>query len=185
MACFLSCYTLVDLGYYIGLAKSTLTPSKRVHYLGFECDSHFQTFHLIPAKKEKFVTLVKKLLSSPSLSLLDLQKLAGKCCSMSMAVPGARLFTNELNIAISKACRSSRPPVMTTPLREEIKHWLFLETWAGHLPWRTERHFQFKLFTDASSYAWAGVLNPDAISITTSDYWPDSLLSSDIAVKET
>jgi hypothetical protein len=88
--------------------------------------TQFQTFHLIPAKKEKFVTLVKKLLSSPSLTLLEIQKLAGKCCSMSMAVPGARLFTNELNIAISKACRSSRPTVMTTPLREEIKHWLFI-----------------------------------------------------------
>ena len=103
---------------------------------------------------------------------------------MSMAVPGARLFTNEINLAISRASRSSRPLPLSGPLRREIEHWLFLKSWSGFLPWRSERHHQFVLFTDASSYRWAGVLNPNAVPLSASDYWSEEILSSPIAVKE-
>lgn len=104
--------------------------------------------------------------------------------SMAMAVPGARLFTNEINLAISRASRSSRPLPLSVPLRREIEHWLFLKSWSGFLPWRLERHHQFVMFSDASSYRWAGVLNPSAVPLYASDYWPVEILSSDIAVKE-
>ena len=40
------------------------------------------------------------------------------------------------------------------------------------------------MYTDASSYRWAGVLNPNAVPLYASDYWPVEILSSDIAVKE-
>ena len=103
---------------------------------------------------------------------------------MSMAVPGARLFTNEINLAISRASRSSRPLPLSGPLRREIENWLFLKSWSGFLPWRSERHHQFALFTDASSYRWAGVLNPNAVPLSASDYWSEEILSSPIAVKE-
>ena len=104
--------------------------------------------------------------------------------SMSMAVLGSRLFTNEFNLAISRASRSSRPLPLSVPLRREIEHWLFLKSWSGFLPWRSERHHQFVMYTDASSYRWAGVLNPNAVPLYASDYWPVEILSSDIAVKE-
>ena len=42
----------------------------------------------------------------------------------------------------------------------------------------------FVLFTDASSYRWAGVLNANAVPRCASDYWSGEILSSDIAVKE-
>ena len=53
-----------------------------------------QAFTLLPSKKEKFLTLIKNTLSSSQIELLTLQKLPGKCISMSLAVPTARLFTN-------------------------------------------------------------------------------------------
>ena len=102
---------------------------------------------------------------------------------MSMAVPGARLFTNEINLAISRASRSSRPLPLSGPLRREIEQWLFPTSWSGFLPWRSERHHQFVLFTDASSYRWAGVLNPNAVPLSASDYWSEEILSSHIVVK--
>ena len=40
------------------------------------------------------------------------------------------------------------------------------------------------MYTDASSYRWAGVLNPTAIPLYASDYWPVEILSSDIVVKD-
>ena len=183
IASFLVCYTLVKLGYCIGLQKSILQPSQSVPYLGFDCDSRLQAFRLLPLKKQKFISLVEAILDSSHVSITDLQRLAGKCMSMSMAVPGARLFTKEIMMAISRASRSSRRLPLSVPLRREIEHWLFLKSWSGFLPWRLERHHQFVLFTDASSYRWAGVLNPNAVPFCASDYWSGEILSSDIAVK--
>lgn len=123
------------------------------------------------------------ILDSSHVSFTDLQRLAGKCMSMFMAVPGARLFAKEINMAISSASRSSRPLPLTVPLRHEIEHWLFSKSWSGFLPWRLERLHQFVLFTDASSYRWAGVLNPNAVPLYASDYWSGEILSAYIVVK--
>ena len=110
--------------------------------------------------------------------------LAGKCISMALAVPGARLFTNEINMAISRASRSSRPVKLCSPLRAEIEYWLFLDSWEGFLPWRSERHRHLQLFSDASSFTWGGVLGPETISVFASDKWSDSHLHSEITTKE-
>ena len=44
------CYTLVDLGYFIGLKKSHLVPKQVVSYLGFLVDSVHQAFLLLEEK---------------------------------------------------------------------------------------------------------------------------------------
>ena len=48
--------------------------------------------------------------------------LAGKCISMALAISGARLFTNEITLAISKAAPTSRPLPLSPSLRAEIEH---------------------------------------------------------------
>ena len=123
-------------------------------------------------------------MSRETVELVALQKIPGKCISMALAVPGARLFTNEINMAISKASRYSRPIRLSTPFRAEIGHWLFLESWEGFSPWRSEFHRHIQLCSDASSFGWGGVLGPDTISVVTSDYWSDSHLPCSIATKE-
>ena len=95
---------------------------------------------MLPLEKEKFLRLVKETLPRDTFDLLTLQRLGGKCMSLSLAVPGARLYVNEINLAISRATRSSRPVKMSPALRNEIEHWLFLESWDGFLPWRSEKH---------------------------------------------
>ena len=88
-------------------------------------------------------------------------------------------------MAISRASYSSRPLPLTVPLRHEIEHWLYPKSsWSGFLPWRLERLYQFVLFTDASSYRWASVLNPNAVPLCASVYRSGERLSSDFAVKE-
>ena len=164
IACFVDCYTLVRLGYCIGLSKLILEPKKVVPYLGFESDSSVGVFRLLPEKREKFVRLLESLLSSGS--------------------PGARLYTNEINMALSRASKSSRPVLITEPLRQEMEHWLFLKSWPGFLPWRSEIHNQFVLYTDASSFAWGSVFEPSGIPVVASDYWPNDVLAFDITVKE-
>ena len=80
---------------------------------------------MLPHKKEKFIRLVKEILPRDCLDLLTLQRLSGKCMSMSLAVPCARLYVNEINLAVSGATRSSRSVTMSPALEKEIEHWLF------------------------------------------------------------
>ena len=102
-----------------------------------------------------------------------------------VSVPGARLYTNEINLAHSRAVRSSRPVKLSGPLRQELEHWLFFGNWNGFLPRRSEKHCHFRLFSDSSSFAWGGVLSPGGITVRTSDYWNPSVIGADIATKET
>lgn len=48
--------------------------------------------------------------------------------SMSLAISGALLFTREMNHAIGNGLRSGRPVRIEGRLRNEIEHWLFLES---------------------------------------------------------
>ena len=133
-AIFLVAYFLVNLGYFLGLSKSILEPRKVVPYLGFLCDSSLQAFYLIPAKREKFIPLVRQALSCSRVSVEDLQRLAGKCLSFSLTVPGAIRFTRETNNAIAKRLHSGKQVQVYDALRNEIAHWLFLDKWDDPLP---------------------------------------------------
>ena len=61
-AIFLVCYFLIQLGYFLGLSKSILCPAQVVPHLGFLSDSTRLAFRLIPAKKQKFLILVRQVL---------------------------------------------------------------------------------------------------------------------------
>lgn len=152
-------------------------------YLSFCADSSKEVFHLIPEKQRKFIQLIHDILQARYASVKTLQRLVGKCVSFSLAVPAARLFTRDMNTAISKGLFTGKPICIQGLLRDEIAHWLFLEAWDDPLPWRDERHLQVKLATDASQSAWGGTfLAPEQLQ--TSDYWtPDEMLWN-IATKE-
>ena len=158
-AIFLTCFILSSLGYCIALDQSTLVPCKQVPYLGFISDSEKQAFILLPHKKKKFLTLLKQALSSESIDLVILQRLGGKC--------------------------SSRQVKLSGPLRQELEHWLFLETWNGFLPWHSKKHCHFRLFLDSSSFTWGGVLSLGNITVRTCDCWDSSVIGADIATKDT
>ena len=118
-------------------------------------DSVRQSFLLIEEKKQKFLSLLRLVLASDATDVKTLQRLSGKCISFSLAIPGTRLFLNEMYNVIGKGLRygSSKVIPKSGPLREELQQWLFLEAWSGCLPWRQEAHCQVKLCTDASSFA--------------------------------
>ena len=127
-ALFLVAYFFIHLGYFLGLAKSVLSPRMVVPYLGFLSDTARQVFLLIPEKKNKFLKLIREVLDTKTVTIKTLQRLVGECVS-SLVVPGARLFTKEMNVAISKGHLSSKLIRVCGALREEISHWLFLEIW--------------------------------------------------------
>jgi hypothetical protein len=128
-AIFLVAFYLVRLGYFLALLKSIFIPRKEVPYLGFGADSSREVFHILPGKKAKFLDLIRTTLKSRSTSVKTLQRIAGKCVSLALAVPAAQLFTREINAAISKGLNTLKPTPLRGSLRDEIAHWLFLEEW--------------------------------------------------------
>ncbi|KAK3716426.1 hypothetical protein QZH41_000492 [Actinostola sp. cb2023] len=126
---------------------------------------------------------IQEILQGSVVSVKALQRLAGKCVSFSLAFPAARLFTREMNCAISKGQKSSRPVFLKDALRKEIAYWLFLENWDNPLPWRDERHYRVSVATDASGSGWGGqLISP--VKKELADYWNAEELHWDIATKE-
>ncbi|XP_020907079.1 uncharacterized protein LOC110245159, partial [Exaiptasia diaphana] len=99
-AIFIAATTLVSLGYFIGLAKSSLSPSRTVKFLGFLVDSERQAFIIPEDKKIKFANLREAILSNRAVSVKTLQRLAGKISSFCIAVPAALLYAREIFRAI-------------------------------------------------------------------------------------
>ena len=116
------------------------------------------------------------MLRKPIVTVKTLQCLAGKCVSFSLVVLAAKLFTQEMNAAISRGqpnnANHTKPLLLTGKLKDEIEHWLFLEGWDDPLPWREERHLRVVIATDASRSGWGGfILAP--FSGQVSDYWTE------------
>jgi hypothetical protein len=144
-----ACY-LIKLGYFLGLAKWVLISRKVVPFLGFSSDSAREVFALLPHKKEKFL---RQILASTTLSVITIKRLVGKRVSFSLAVPAALLFTREMNAAIGQSNCLARPVQIQGCPKDQIAHWLFLETWDDLLPWRDERHVRLMV-----GCVWNGLL---------------------------
>ena len=172
-ALYVVCWVLTRLGYTLGLAKCKFEPSQVLLFLGFLTDSTLLTFSLPAVKKERFASLRDQILSSGKVDVKMLQRFAGKCVSFVLAVPAARLYTREVNLGISRGIRSSRQVSVVGKLREEILHWKFLDTWSGGVVWRSEKHLQITMMTDASLYKWGGVVD-FPVPVVCGDFWENN-----------
>ena len=185
-ALYIACYVLIDLGYFIGLQKSTLVPTQAPIFLGYIIDSVKSAFLMPPDKKIKFASLREDLLSHKSVSLKSLQKFVGKINSFTLVVPAARLFSRAACLAMSRASRSPRAIPVSRELKAELELWRFLDSWSGFLPWRDEKHSQLDVFSDASDSGWGGILRlPDQPQQELHGHWDLSERDLPIVVKET
>ena len=94
---------LTSLGYFLNLAKSVFEPVQHLVYLGLCCDSTLRAFSLPSDKIQKFSELREQILSERSVSLVSIQKIIGKCIFFSLVVSAAKLFTREMNLAVSQS----------------------------------------------------------------------------------
>lgn len=176
---------LTELGYFINIDKSVVTPTQQLVFLGHTVDTVRETFSIPDDKKQKFIALRDSILCKQTVSLNTLQRLQGKCISLSLMVPAAKLYTRQIARAISQFNSSTKPIPMTGDLRQEIEHWRFIDNWEGCLPWRKEEHSVLKvIFSDASLAQWGGVLSTPQGIRTAGDYFQGDAMSTDIAVKE-
>ena len=150
---------LVDLGYTIGITTSVLYQTTSVEYLGLTVDSLKQAF-IVPRRKiEALAVLRKNILGCKKYTnVKTLQRFQVKCISLSLAVPVAKLFIQEMSHAFASADSNGRVS-LTPALKEELSYWQFLDSWQDWLPWRDEKHVRLSLSSDASGFRW-GCLSP-------------------------
>ena len=157
MAAFIACSVVISLGYFIGLKKSCLIPSITKYNPGASwvifAILRNRLFSSLKIKKDKFAELKEAILDKKSVSVKTLQKFTGKTTSFALLVPAAKLYSNAVYQAISRASRNCVRQVKLSPtLPNEISHWRFLDSWQGFLPWRNESHLPVQLFSDASYF---------------------------------
>ena len=184
-ATFICASILLPLGYFIGLSKSCLVPQQLITFLGFIVDLTLCAFLIPEVKKKKFADLPESILRRRSVSIKTLQRFAGKVTSFSIAVPSAQLHAREIYRAISGHTQSSHLVKITGALREELEHWRFLDTWRDCLPWPRENHLIINIFSDASDFAWGGLVHmPGKSLFSVHNYWSDNCRHYPIVVKE-
>lgn len=82
--------------------------------------------------------------------------------------------------------RSSHAMMVVGDLRSKIAHWQFLDSWSGYLSWMDEPHRVVKVSSDASRYAWGGIIDkPDGPRLESRDIREEGIRGQPIAVKET
>ena len=87
-----------------------------------------------------------------------------------LAVPGAKLYTREMNLAISLGLKTGSSVPLMAELREELEAWKFLDNLEGKLEWKRERHISIELFSDASTFKWGGKVRLHGNEIEISDF---------------
>ncbi|CAC5412043.1 unnamed protein product [Mytilus coruscus] len=184
LANYIVCEILNRLGYCLNLTKTIFVPTQSPVFLGFKVDSIERCFRLTESKKKKFVGFREACLAKSELSVLDLQKLSGRCISFMLTVPAAKLYTREMNSAISLGIKSKSGITLNGDLKDEITSWRFLDEWEGKLEWKRERHLSVTIFTDASTFKWGGVFEINDIKHTVGDSWVAEMLSLPIMIQE-
>ncbi|KAI8511797.1 hypothetical protein Bbelb_108970 [Branchiostoma belcheri] len=181
VASYVMCDLLTRAGYFLSLLKCIIAPTQILVHLGCGLNSAKAAFFFPEEKQEKFAVVREAILTSPTVSILDLQKFVGKCVSFALMVPGARIYTRQCNSMIGTMSRQGKSRAkLTDGARSEIEHWRFVDAGVEPVPWRDERHTAISMATDASGYKWG---RPEE-ELELGDYWQEHETSADINCKE-
>ena len=181
-------------GYFISIPKCQLKPTTCLVYLGIVCDSGACRFEVPEDKLNKLEKILVGALSSGVITFKLLEKLAGKCTSLSVAVPVAALYTHHMykQIAIFQRTGGKKRNMdieipQNSGLRLEMLKWLEVRKQFNGASWYRAEHKLVSLTgaSDASSTGWGGVVRSpaDPVFRAGGDFPPD-IASRHINVQE-
>jgi hypothetical protein len=103
-----------------------------------------------------------------------LQRFAGKCISVTQAIPNARLFLNACYQALSVP---STLLALTSDLTYELCFWQRIHDFSGTKLWWPEHHVILRqsIFTDASLSRWGAIIQHQGSELEFSGIWPDHI----------
>ena len=179
-------------GYFLSVKKCDLRPTRVQRYLGMLCDSETATFRVPEDKLEKLQLLLRTALDEGGLSFRTLERIAGKCMSLTVAVRPASLWTHAMFAVLSKLEKTGTSRIdlashAHADLLGEFKQWMTITSTSQEGPWQRARHFTAVLTcgaTDASSTGWGGVVNASSGPFRAGGVFPQNWLSRHINSKE-
>ena len=148
--------------YFLSDTKCDLKPSRIQRYLGILRDSSTTCFRIPDDKLRKLHTLISSELENGTIPVRVMEKIAGKCASMSVPIRPASARTHFMFAAIAKAEGRAIQRDSTPDLRAELRAWLSLSSTSQEGPWYKARHFASRVTlaaSDASSNQWDGVVS--------------------------
>lgn len=154
-------------GYFISLKKCELIPTTSLVFLGIICDSDKGRFEVPEDKLSKLEAILTDAITSRSITFQMLEKLVGKCTSLSVAVPVAALYTHHMYKSLATfQRRGGRKPSMeieipsNSGLMFELQRWLEVRMHFNGASWYRAEHKHLALTgaSDASSGGWGGLI---------------------------
>lgn len=179
-------------GYFLSPKKCDLRPTKVQRYLGMLCDSDTASFRVPQDKMDKLHNLLHTTLGAGELSFRTLERIAGKCMSMTVAIRPASLWTHAMFTVLAKLEKSGLRHIDLSrdefvDLRGEFHQWAGISSTSHEGPWQKAHHFTAALTggaTDASSTAWGGVVNATTGPFHAGGVFPEEWLTRHINSKE-
>ena len=184
-------------GYFMSFSKCSLAPPTRRVYLGVICDSQTRRVGVPADKLDRLEALFRHAIHNAWISFVNLEKLAGKCTSMSVAVPPASLYTYHMYHQIARFRRTRGSSILARVnvppnggLRYEMEQWLAVRKRMNGASWYDPAHHSIAITgaTDASSQGWGGIVRSPHKSgkefRAAADFPPD-FAQAHINVKET
>ena len=118
-------------GYFMSIKTCALVSATPVVHLGIVCDSDLCQFEVPGDKLAKLQAIIAGALEAGMIMFAMSKKLAGKCTSMTVAVPAASLYTFHMYKQIGKfqrrrMSRASAAARVAGNLSAEMKMWLEL-----------------------------------------------------------
>ena len=93
-------------GYFVNLKKSVLRPGQILKFLGIIVNSRDAKFYVPQDKFQKLMLIIYQALENKFIPFKLLEKCVGKCTSMSIAVPAAKLYTRGQYAALAEILES-------------------------------------------------------------------------------
>ena len=153
-------------GYFMAFPKFSLEPSTDLVFLVVGCDTAQRRFYVPEYKLRKLEAILRNIIDNRSISFSQLEKLAGKYTSISVAVPPASLYTHHMYRQIAAFKRpggrknlSSIAVSKRSGLGFEMERWLEVRSRLNGAPWYdvTRHVLTISGATDALSQARGGL----------------------------
>lgn len=150
--------TLEEVGFLINIAKSVLSPTQQLEYLGLLIDSTTMSLALTESKVTSIISACQKLLSAKEFPIWDISSLLGNFTWATTAVPFAQAHFREIQRLYLKEFKSSGGDLThKTSLSPEARKDLLW--WVQQLKLHSGKSFlssdpDLVIFSDASLSGW-------------------------------
>jgi hypothetical protein len=156
VSAFLHTFVFTTLGYFLS-PKTIPIPSQQSLFLGLMVDSVQRRFTVPFHKMWKFLALVQAVFNDDGVTRRDLERIAGRAVSFSLAIPGALFFTRGMYRALTETRHQAASFMITASqlklAESDLIAWLDLPIWVDTSvsSWPRQHHATIVMYSDASS----------------------------------